>query len=666
MSATNKNTVYFAQLLEAALQVSSFKDIDISSNSNEEVPQAIILLRLFLSLLKKEDNQTEYHTTTDASSNNNANDNTIVYSFLRQATSLIEKELSNISSEEMQFAIQQLQTTPYNNELVCKAIWKLFSPEAYQFALQNFSKEEFIQSIQKQRNVHITNTNTAAIQTPAQEILFTANALFTIPQETTIDTLEIPQYMKESLHSICKEQQQYWYDHPMPIGIHEKANELLYGLRGLSEALQKEKELGTVPKDARISIAISVSLTHTGLESIISEYLHDDIRKHATFDDIDIYIFTENKTKKILDALHPLLGEKTQLVEKVFGVNGRYGRHYSFLKAISAIWHICKDKSKKATFKIDLDQVFPQDSLLKDSGISALSHFKTALWGAQGKDSKGRHIYLGMLAGALVNEADIQKGLFTPDVNYPNEILEGEDIFFPRQLLMALSTRAEMMTQYSLFQEDSHPDCIHRIHVTGGTNGILVDALRKYRPFTPTCIGRAEDQAYLLSVYNNSEPYLRYVHASGLIMRHDKAAFAGDAIQKSKIGTFAGDLLRIFLFSHYATLLPGGIDSIKEQCAPFTSSYVSNTPLCLIMIRLFFQVLALLKKGASQEATQQIQVTAQTLYNDIIKDATVFSKEIQNEQNAWNSFYEALDVLEQTEHSALRNAIVTIIEECKL
>jgi hypothetical protein len=54
-----------------------------------------------------------------------------------------------------------------------------------------------------------------------------------------------------------------------------------------------------------------------------------------------------------------------------------------------------------ATFKIDLDQVFPQEELVEQSKASAFEHFKTALWGACGVDSEGHPIELGMIAGAL-------------------------------------------------------------------------------------------------------------------------------------------------------------------------------------------------------------------------------------------------------------------------
>ena len=58
----------------------------------------------------------------------------------------------------------------------------------------------------------------------------------------------------------------------------------------------------------------------------------------------------------------------------------------------------------RATFKIDLDQVFPQEELLETMGASAFELLCTPLWGAHGRDAQDRSVSLGMIAGALVNE----------------------------------------------------------------------------------------------------------------------------------------------------------------------------------------------------------------------------------------------------------------------
>ena len=114
----------------------------------------------------------------------------------------------------------------------------------------------------------------------------------------------------------------------------------------------------------------------------------------------------------------------------VLGVDGCYGRHYSFLKAIAALWNVLIDPEIKATFKIDLDQVFPQTELIEQTGASAFEHFQTPLWGATGRDAEGQPIELGMIAGALVNQQDIQRGVFTPDVTFPDVRLKPDEYIF--------------------------------------------------------------------------------------------------------------------------------------------------------------------------------------------------------------------------------------------
>ena len=181
-----------------------------------------------------------------------------------------------------------------------------------------------------------------------------------------------------------------------------------------------------------------------------------------------------------------------------------------------------------------------------------------------------------MVAGALVNERDIGQGLFTPDVAYPSRPLTPDQYVFFSGLPQALSTRAEMMERYDTPARDGVTTCIERVHVTGGTNGILVDALRRHRPFTPSFVGRAEDQAYLLSVLgrpgdggaDGPMPRLAYAHAAGLIMRHDKEAFAGEAIAAAEAGKLVGDDVRILQFSAYAAAIAAAATGSAPGDAP--------------------------------------------------------------------------------------------------
>ena len=338
-------------------------------------------------------------------------------------------------------------------------------------------------------------------------------------------------------------------------------------------------------------------------------------------------------------------------LHKIIGVDGEYGRHYSFLKAITAFWQVFINPEIKGTFKIDLDQIFPNDKLVDQSGSSAFEHFKSSLWGSKGKDSHGNIVDLSMIAGALVNESDIEKSLYFPDVRYPseNEFTPDEHIFCSK-IPQALSTEAEMMEKYNSENIDGKNSVLSRIHVTGGTNGILIKALRKYRPFTPTFIGRAEDQAYLMSVLFDQSDLLRYLHKSGLIMRHDKHSFASQAIKVAETGKIIGDYIRILLFSHYAKMLPWSISRIKSELNPFTGCFVSEIPFTVVYLRFVLNVNHLFSteddqdiKKASKLILEGTPRILQLIKN--LKDEKLKSIYLQ-ESKAWQLYYDILDKAE--------------------
>jgi hypothetical protein len=260
-----------------------------------------------------------------------------------------------------------------------------------------------------------------------------------------------------------------------------------------------------------------------------------------------------------------------------------------------------------------------------------------------------------MLAGALVNEKDIHTSLFTPDVTYPSPPFKGEDSVFCSKIPQALSTVSEMMTRYDKEDIDGNNSCISRIHVTGGTNGILIEALRKYRPFTPVFIGRAEDQAYLLSALfpRDREPALRYLHKDGLFMRHDKHAFAEDAIKAAAIGKIVGDYERILFFSNYARILSSDIDEVKSIIDPFTGSFVSPLPQNLAYLRLALKAADLFatKKEENEYKGFAIVETGPRRLRASIREVSIgdengLKQRYEREKKAWDIYYDILDQVE--------------------
>jgi hypothetical protein len=594
-------------------------------------------------------------------------------------------EIKAICSRDPEFAnrLRTVSTLLSNEENlekrqeVAEHFWSVFFPEAN--SIQTNWKEHS-EVLRKKRTVTITRLNDAPIIDPARQILFTSNVLLTLPPASkSADELRLSEDLKITLSLAKREPQLYWYDHPIQIGVAPEKNEVLYGLRGLEDALEFERTRGNATSDAKLTCLLSVSVTHPSLQTIARRYIEEEFTKVGGLKNIDVYVFSEADTRRLVDdilvpaAAHYLGGADSQELLTVFGVDGEYGRHYSFLKAIAAFWQIVMQPEIKATFKIDLDQVFPQKELVEQAGASAFEQFTSPLWGAHGMDSEARPIELGLIAGALVHESDIGKSLFTPDVVLPNrELLPDEYIFFSR-LPQALSTEAEMMTRYRKLALDGKRTCIQRVHVTGGTNGILISSLRRHRPFTPSFFGRAEDQAYIFSVYPNPGVKLAYAHKDGLIMRHDKKAFAQEAIQSAHIGTLLGDYVRILFFSAYGLILEDNISRLKDRFDPFTGCFISKIPATVVYLRFALKAASFFAGGQDEQGLAFITDGAKriaTALEFVQGEDSLLKHQYVKERRGWDLYYDTLsvfeDALKESDHFALdlRHKAKLIIGEC--
>jgi hypothetical protein len=355
--------------------------------------------------------------------------------FYLEGKAIIKEEIERVCRKDQKFAARLkdlykwLWSTPNkkDEQEAADQIWSLFFPEG---AGLRQNPAESVNTLRRKRLVKINLLNPDPIQDASREILFTSNVLLTLPHELE-STAELPysEALKQKLQKVSQEAQCYWYDHPIQIGVKPEKNELLYGLRGLDAAYEFERKHGNSSQNTRLTCLLSVSVTHQGLHDVARAYIEEELSRTGSIRNIDVYVFTETETRQIMDtvmapAAKHYLGQKNaaNLLE-VMGVDGEYGRHYSFLKAMAAFWKICIQPEIKGTFKIDLDQVFPEQDLVEQTGASAFEHFKTPLWGARGVDSFGNPVELGMIAGALVDEKDIRQSIFTPDVSIPDRKL---------------------------------------------------------------------------------------------------------------------------------------------------------------------------------------------------------------------------------------------------
>jgi len=613
-----------------------------------------------------------------------------VATFMENGAALVHGEIQNLCHEDNEFqcALEKAgvfcaqHDIPWEKKSLEK-IWGVLFPEGARCLLDQAEK---IRSLRAARRVHIIAPNPSPIDNPSRQMLFLSNLLVTTPEDSEPpERLSYGSHMIEKLKQIMGEKQRYWFDHPIQIGVSNDNNEAVYGLRELDNAISFEKERGIAPPADKLTCLLSVSVTHDGLHGIVKDYLRDVYDGTEPFPNLDIYLFSENDTDRIsteilLPAIEKYMGVSNgDALRRVFGVDGEYGRHYSFLKAVTAFWQVLINPEVKASFKLDLDQVFDQEALVKETGQSALEHFMTPLWGAKGEDVEGAPVDLGLMAGALVNAEDAEQGLFTPDVPIPDPIPDGEALAFYSPLPMGISTRAEMMTKYDGPALDGLHSCIHRIHVTGGTTAALIESLRNHRPFTPTFIGRAEDQAYLLgSLFANPDGNLRYLHKPGLIMRHDKTAFAGKAIEGAKLGKYIGDLVRTLFFSYYVRALPWPFGQTKGTIDPFTGCFASRLPFTLVYLRLSFRLAEIFSsedealKGEGVELLKQAVDRLEGIICHLSEEPNPLIEKYALEKEGWDLFYDLLDHLEEALADGdgfalgLRERALELVKDCRV
>lgn len=607
--------------------------------------------------------------------------------FYDRGVNLIYKEIETVCEGDNKF-YEQLNSlygwisndsNSGNVDETIEKVWTVFFPEGSGIFRNEHDR---IQELRKKRIIRLTELNKSPVTNPIEQILFTSNILLTIPPKTDkISNLPLSEDLKIKLQDITDEPQLYWYDHPVQIGVKLQNNEILYGLQNLQRALKYEQEKGLVWKNSRLTCALSVSVTHKGLQNIAKKYIKEELDKSGGLGLLDIYIFTEIDTRRIIDEVFKPTAKKYLQIDysenmfSIFGVDGEYGRHYNFLKVIAALFNIFINPDLKGTFKIDLDQVFPQAELVEQTGVSAFTHLMSELWGANGVDHWGEPVELGMIAGVLVNQRDIDKSIFTPDVDFPGSPQSPDEYIFMSTLPQALSTQAEMMTQYNSDELDGKNNCIQRIHVTGGTTGILVKDLVKYHPFVPSFIGRAEDQAYILSNLVRSGRKIAYLHKSGLIMRHDKEAFAQEAIKSSYAGKLISDYIRILYFSEYANVLTENVSEIKKFVDPFTGCFISRIPITVTLLRFALKTGSFFESLKNEEGVDFVRSGAKRInkaLSFIEGENSMLKKQFKKEQFEWELFYKTLSKIEEGlkendsfAHS-LRDKMHSIIQSCKI
>jgi hypothetical protein len=197
----------------------------------------------------------------------------------------------------------------------------------------------------------------------------------------------------------------------------------------------------------------------------------------------------------------------------------------------------------------------------------------------------------------------------------------------------------------------------------------LVASLRKHRPFTPTFIGRAEDQAYILSTFFKADCNLRYLHKDGLIMRHDKEAFAQEAIEAAYVGKLVGDYVRILYFSYYVKALPFDEGKLKESIDPFTGSFVSDLPFTVVALRMALEGANFFDKEQVEKGLDFLDLGTKRVSEvvELLSEDKNYLKDIfDTQKSGWDLFYDRLDQIEKSDDKDVKQKAEDIVGKLKI
>ena len=352
----------------------------------------------------------------------------------RRAVSLMHAEYDDAVSDGRTDLLESLQSAADGRyadiDQRNKALWRALFPEALYL---DDSPDRQIELLRKKRLVDVEKLCSDPIRDPAREMIFTSNLLLSPPASETQRPAD-PELRRivEKAEKVASEDQLFWYDHPVPIGVPADNDEAVYGLRGLSETLNFEKIRGNADAGDRMKVLLSVSVTHSGLRELALPWLKRQLSlagRDAT-ENLDVFAFTEDDASSAVDLLSPWLSENTnpEALKKTFGVDGEYGRHYSFLKALPALWSVLTATPKPHS-RLTWIRCSPRNSSLPKQG-EALSSIFALLSGAR-RFGTGRGAALNSGCSlVLLSMRKISAKVFLPPISPGPRPGPPERIFF--------------------------------------------------------------------------------------------------------------------------------------------------------------------------------------------------------------------------------------------
>ena len=144
-----------------------------------------------------------------------SSDNAGPASFYIRMLKLVDAEIEALCASDKAFAVRlenlagflANEQWEHGSEDVINRCWSVFFPEGVGAVSD---RETRIEELRKHREVQITSPNPDPITDPAKQIVFTSNALLTIPfRPESVDDLPLSDSLKKKIRRVSGESQQY-------------------------------------------------------------------------------------------------------------------------------------------------------------------------------------------------------------------------------------------------------------------------------------------------------------------------------------------------------------------------------------------------------------------------------------------------------------------------
>jgi hypothetical protein len=456
------------------------------------------------------------------------------------------------------------------------------------------------------------------------EVVLQFNALYTVPETIPAG---LPEQLAEEGRRVMQDPGKKIadYDHPVHLFDSGKSHELESCLPELDEEIAFEKERGVLPRDYRVPVLLSVSVTHEGIDELAGKWIHELVEK-AGYRHLELFVLTEGICRalreELFDGDFPL-----------FSVFGKYARHFNALKYGQLLLE--KAIGVRAGFKLDTDEGIRSRDLYRATGATWFQTMCHPYWGGRARDPRGNEVELAVNEGEYVNSSDIdrlgyEQALRTPDVTVP-DTWTGPGMFFQKGF-----AHGRVTALYNRF--DSVEEGISHPVVKGGGYGISNEGLRRAAPFTFSWVGRAEDQQFYFSGLGGG---IRGIFQPNLRIAHYKGAVAGSE-KKTAAGRFLGDMYRLILFQ--ALVEKWGV---KDEIDPMPGVFAGPLARAQAAFSLLYKSCEFASKGNAEAAEFLLTEGAEELLEleERIDDGTV-DRLADEEAEHWRRFVTAVEKVE--------------------